>query len=120
VTAQRCVRLNAALIPPYDGDPHPGDKNVYACDVAESAVRDNARPFPAGTVIVKESTRRGEDFPWLVATARKGANGAWRWDEYTRNFSDEPLRRILVPQSKCMDCHARARPADFIFTFYTR
>ena len=29
----RCVRLNAKPIPPYEGDPHKGMKNVYACNV---------------------------------------------------------------------------------------
>lgn len=57
--ASRCVRLNASAIPPYPGDPHAGMKNVYACDVDQSIVRANTRPFPDGTLIVKESTRAG-------------------------------------------------------------
>jgi hypothetical protein len=114
-----CVRLNAELIPIYDGDPHKGQKNVYACDVPPATVMANTRPFPDGTLIVKESTRAGESFPWLIATARKQA-GRWQWDEYTRNFADEPFRRILVGQSVCTDCHSRAKGADWIFTTFAR
>lgn len=33
-----------------------------------------------------------------MATARKQA-GAWRWDEYTRNFADEKLRHGVASES---------------------
>ena len=71
----RCLRINASPLPPYPGDPHRGTKNVFACDVDPAIVRANTRPFPPGTLIVKESTREGEQFPWLVATARRDAQG---------------------------------------------
>ncbi len=115
---ERCTRMNATPLPPYDADPHRGFKLVYACNVDLARLQANTRPFPDGTLIVKQSTRAGEDFPWLVATARKQGD-AWRWDEYTRNFSDEAFRRILVPQSKCTDCHRKAQSADWIFTHFT-
>lgn len=118
--AARCVRLNADLLPQRPSDPHAGRKNVYACNVDPAALMANTRPFPAGAVIVKESTRDGEASPWLVATARKQADGSWRWDEYTRNFEGEPPRRIPVPQSKCTGCHKGAQGVDYIFTFYNR
>lgn len=111
----RCVRLNKDPILPYESDPHQGHKNVFACGLSKEAVVANARPFAAGVMIVKESRRDGESFPWLVAVARKQASG-WRWDEYTRNFDDEPLRRLLVAQGKCTGCHERAKAVDYIFT----
>jgi hypothetical protein len=113
----RCVRMNAQPIPPYESDPHRGMKNVYACNLTPEQVASNERPFPDGTLIVKESTRVGEDFVWLVALARKQA-GAWQWDEYTRNFADEDLRHGLASASVCTDCHTRARSRDWIFTTY--
>lgn len=116
---ERCVRMNARPIPLYDGDPHQGTKNVYACGVAASAVEANTRPFPEGTLIVKESTQQEQSFPWLIALARK-QDGMWRWDEYTRNFGDEEFRHNLAPASLCTGCHARARPLDWIFTTYAR
>jgi hypothetical protein len=115
----RCTRLNAQPIARYDGDPHKGMKNVYACNVAVDQLSTNARPFPDGTLIVKDSSREGEPFTWLVATARK-QGGSWRWDEYTRNFADEGFRHILAPESVCTGCHVKAQADDWIFTSYTR
>lgn len=115
----RCVRMNARPLPVYDGDPHEGVKNVYACDVAPGSVESNVRPFPDGTLIVKESTRQDQSFPWLIALARK-QDGVWRWDEYTRNFADEEFRHNLAPASVCTGCHVRARSLDWIFTTYGR
>ena len=117
--ASRCVRMNASPIPPYEGDPHKGMKNVYACDVDVPLVEANTRPFPDGTLIIKESAAEGESFVWLIATARK-QGGSWRWDEYTRNFSDEEFRHGLAGQSVCTGCHVRAQSADWIFTRYAR
>jgi len=112
-----CIRMNAAPIPPYQGDPHRGRKNVYACEVAQEQLEANARPFPDGALIVKESTRDGESHVWLIATARKQGD-SWQWDEYTRNFADEEFRHILSGESVCTGCHDDARAADWIFTTY--
>jgi hypothetical protein len=115
----RCLRMNAAPIPRYAADPHKGVKNVYACDVSPDVVQANTRPFPDGTLIVKDSTREHESFPWLIAIARK-RGGAWQWDEYTRNFEEEEFRPVLAGESVCTDCHGRVRAADWIFTSYAR
>lgn len=115
----RCVRMNAQPIPRYEDDPHKGNKNVYACNVDMAALEANKRPFPDGTLIVKESTREGDAFVWLIATARK-QGGAWKWNEYTRNFPDEDFRHILAGESVCTDCHAKAKGADWIYTPYVR
>jgi hypothetical protein len=110
--------MNGRPIPPYDGDPHHGTKNVYACNLAPSVVASNVRPFPEGALIVKESTKEGVAYPFLIATARK-QGGAWKWDEYTRNFDDEPFARILASESVCTDCHRQVEGADWIFTAFT-
>jgi hypothetical protein len=115
----RCPQMNAQPIPRYSGDPHEGIKNVFACNLGLELLLANARPFPDGTLIVKESTREGEGFPWLIATARK-QGGSWRWDEYTRNFDREVFRHILVGESVCTGCHVKAQTADWIFTSYSR
>lgn len=114
----RCTRMNAEPIARYDGDPHAGTKNVFACGVDLAFLRAGTRPFPDGTLIVKESVRRGETFVWLTATARK-RDGRWHWDEYTRNFSDEAFERVLVSESVCTGCHDRAKGIDWIFTQFT-
>lgn len=116
---QRCIRLNQAPIPKYPGDPHAGMKNVYVCNLSADEVAKDVRPFPDGAMVVKDSQREGEDFKWLIATARK-QNGRWSWDEYTRNFSNEEMLGLLTSDSKCLSCHKRAVKDDYIFTRYDR
>jgi hypothetical protein len=114
----RCPRMNAGPIPRRESDPHPGTKNVYACNVDLAFLRANTRPFPDGTVILKTSTKENTSHPWLVATARK-QGGTWKWDEYTRNFEDEDFVRIFASESVCTNCHRNAESADWIFTAFT-
>jgi hypothetical protein len=45
--------------------------------------------------------------------------GAWKWDEYTRNFGHEPFARILASETVCTDCHRQVQGADWIFTAFT-
>lgn len=115
-----CVLMNGVPIPEAGSDdPHQGEKNVYACNLPVEIVSQNVRPFADGVVIVKESTRKDSDFAWLVATARK-ADGRWRWNEYSRNFSNEPFLHILAGEQVCIDCHQRVEAADWIYTQYFR
>lgn len=116
---QRCVRLNVDPIPPRRDDRHQGFKNVYACNVDREQLRANRRPFPEGTLIVKESRRPNEPFVWLMALARKHGGG-WTWDEYTRNFSDDELRHGFASEEVCTACHVQAQADDWIFTRYQR
>ena len=115
----RCIQLNAELIPPTASDPHLGNKNVYACDVElEALVDGSAIPCADGTMIVKESFREGEDFPWLLATAEK-KSGSWEWKEYKRNFENEDFVQILAGEQVCRNCHEAVKDSgDWIFTFY--
>jgi hypothetical protein len=113
----RCIRLNLEPIPPHADDRHRGFKNVYACYVDRDQLRASRRPFPEGTLIVKESMRPRETFAWSIALARKHG-GSWEWDEYTRNFSEDELRHGFASASVCTSCHARAQADDWIFTRY--
>jgi len=113
----RCTRLNLEPIPPHQDDRHHGFKNVYACHVDREQLRANRRPFPEGTLIVKESRRPNEPFVWLIALARKHG-GVWKWSEYTRNFSDDELHEGFASAEVCTGCHADARGDDWIFTRY--
>jgi hypothetical protein len=118
---ERCIRMNAEPIPEKDSDPHRGVKNVYACGVTEEQLVEDGEPifpYPEGTIIVKESTREGQGYPWLIATARK-EGGVFRWDEYTRNFPDQEFLHILAGEEVCTDCHKDVeKSSDWIFTVY--
>jgi Cytochrome P460 len=114
--ASRCIPI--ATADPYDGDPHHGNKRIFACNVDVAFLATGTRPFPDGTIIVKESTKPRECAPWLIATMRKQA-GAWSWAEYTRNFADEDFGELLVPTSKCTGCHGGARDSDWVFSRFS-
>lgn len=121
---ERCIRMNADPIPEKDADPHRGVKDVWACNVAQDQLPDADGnvpfPYPDGTIIVKESTREGQDYPWLIATARK-KGGTWEWEEYTRNFPDQEFLKIYAKETVCTDCHTdAAESSDWIFTVYRR
>ena len=116
---ENCTRINRAPLPRRADDPHEGEKNVYACNVPLDALKANERPFPEGAIIIKESIREDSGYPWLVATARKKA-GAWKWDEYSRNFEDEDFVHILPGEQVCIDCHAKVKGGDWIYTLYSR
>jgi hypothetical protein len=109
--------MNREPLPRRGDDPHDGEKDVFACNVPLAQLEDNQRPFPDGTIIVKESTQPDLDYPWLVATARKRA-GEWTWNEYTRNFESEEFLEIAASESVCIDCHRRVRGSDWIYTRY--
>jgi hypothetical protein len=120
-SSENCFQMNAAPIAPTEDDPHAGTKNVYACNVVpEDIVSDSGAPiypYPEGTLIVKESRKKHQDYQWLIATARK-KNGAWQWAEYTRNFANEEFIKILAPESVCTNCHKKALGTDYIYTVY--
>ncbi|MDZ4697087.1 MAG: cytochrome P460 family protein [Deltaproteobacteria bacterium] len=103
---------------PYDDDPHSGNKRIFACNVDKAFLAAGTRPFPDGTIIVKESTKPRQCAPWLIATMRKQA-GKWSWAEYTRNFADEDFGELLVPSSTCTGCHDDAKDADWVFSQFS-
>lgn len=120
--AERCLKLNVERLPLTDDDPHTGEKNVYACNVSESQLIDGdgapIRPYPDGTLIVKEAFRDGQAYPWLVALMRK-SGGAWQWAEYTRNFADQDFAELPISDTVCTDCHRQVEPIDWVFTPFT-
>ncbi len=116
----RCVKLNPTEIPPeHSDDPHDGFKNVYACGMteAEVAARTPGDVWPDGTIIVKESSMPAQDHIWLIATMRK-ESGAWKWDEYTRNFADDDFLRLPISEDVCIDCHKKVAAIDWVYTQY--
>ncbi len=119
---ERCIRLNAAPIPPRADDPHEGDKNVYACNVTRDQLVDAAGqpilPYPDGSLLIVEATKPEQGWVWLLGTARK-EQGRWTWEEYKRNFSNDDFLAVLSGEGVCVDCHRRVESSgDWIFTAY--
>ncbi|MDP6944620.1 MAG: hypothetical protein QF464_10755 [Myxococcota bacterium] len=113
--ASTCVRLNTEELPPYPDDPHDGYKTVFACHATLEDIV--ARDYPDGAIVVKESRKPGQDYPFLIATARKDA-GQWSWAEYTRNFESESFVKLPIAEAVCIDCHQAYADWDWIMTGY--
>jgi hypothetical protein len=100
-------------LPPRDGDPHLGTKNVF------STSRPSGGSFPAGTIIVKEAVRPGNNFVGLIATMRKvdeadPDHNDWVFVEYTRESGGEPFSEV-ARDSVCWSCHLGAEKTDYVF-----
>ena len=113
--ASTCIRLNAEEIPPDDDVPHGDYKTVYACHVSVAELE--ARDYPDGTVMVKSSRKTEQDYPFLIATARK-RDGQWSWAEYTRNFPTEAFLKLPIAEAVCVNCHRKYEALDWIATPY--
>lgn len=87
---------------------HSGVKNVYA-----SKRKVGAR-YPNRTVIVKTIVEPGTSFVGQFAVMRK-VNGRWQFVEYSR--SSAKARYTVLGQGQfCLDCHARVKLSDYVFT----
>ena len=113
--ASNCIQLNSVEIPPYPDDPHDGYKTVYACHTSVAELE--ARSYPEGALVVKAARKQSQDYPFLIATARK-ENGEWRWAEYTRNFDNEGFLKLPIAEAVCVDCHRTYEALDWIMTGY--
>lgn len=109
------TKLNRARLPRRVSDPHDGTKNVYASKLPP---RGSTR-YPVGTVIVKESFRAGQSFPYLVAVMRKRAgvraHNGWLMIEWTRSSRTARFSEVARGQV-CTSCHVQARRTDYVFT----
>ena len=61
----------------------------------------NTRPFPNGTVIVKEFTRIDTNCPGRV----RQLAACWDQAERSRNFENRPFVHLFASQDGCIGCH---------------
>lgn len=123
-------RLNDAPIPPNSPatarvgfDAHTSTKNVRVNRDRNRLARTGAgerRPYPDGTVLVKEG--RSDGFVSLVAIMRKisgadPAHGDWVFIEYKRSSADAPFETEPRLMGRlCWSCHQIAEETDWVFT----
>ena len=121
-------RLNDRPIPPdsvesqrVGFDAHRSTKQVHLNPRA--ARRQDGRPFPDGSVIVKAG--REDGVITLIAIMRKVAgadpgHGDWRFREWKRASASEPFTTSdSLAGATCWSCHAIAQPSDWVFTAAT-
>lgn len=110
---------------------------ILGNDIAVKAFRDNTRPFPDGTIIVRiawqyqASPRNDAVFPApqsFVAgaptnvqvstkdSARYAASGGWGYGQFESGI---PNRNVALIKT-CSSCHAKLeKSSDFVFTHYS-
>jgi hypothetical protein len=96
---------------------------ILGNDAAIQAYRDDTRPFPDGTVIVRlawsydvseENKKNGVQF--MVKDSKKYAStGGWSY----AHFDDGKPLLDAVTLQRCFDCHLAIKDHDFVFTRYT-
>lgn len=47
---------------------------------------------------------------------KTGANGGWRWEEFTRSSPAARFTKIQFPESGCAARHVQAKSNDYVFT----
>jgi hypothetical protein len=100
-----------------------GFREVYVNELGRPvALGGTALPYPAGTILVKESLgadgtgSKGELSNLTIMVKREGGydpdNGDW---EYVMT-TPATLVRMQGKLGMCINCHAAARDSDFVFT----
>ncbi len=124
---QTWTKLNA--VPLTDpSNPRAGPKNTFANlspAVLGTVVGPGARaraPFPAGTIIVRESLDVDSGFVRVLfvmerdpaATRTRG----WKFSAFNRATADTAFQPtpIADPVTRCLDCHLQMGASDLVFT----
>ncbi len=82
------------------------------------------KPFPDGTIVVRESLDPAEGFVRVLFVQRKDSSVArtkgWVFTGFLRSTAKEPYQPLAIPDpvARCLDCHAQVRNTDFVFTPY--
>jgi len=123
------TKMNAALLTD-PSNPRAAPKNTFinlrANELREiigpgGAVR---RPFPDGTIIVRETNHPTEGWAGILFIQRKDSAATrtqgWVFSGFSRASGTQPFQPVAIadPVSRCLDCHAQVKNADFVFTPY--
>ena len=121
------TKMNA--IPLTDpSNPRAGPKNTFV-NLSPGELRDilgpggrALKPFPNGTVIVRESLNPTEGWVSVLFVQRKDSAATrtkgWVFSAFSRSAGDAPFQPLMFadPVVRCLDCHAQVKNADFVFT----
>ncbi|MGH7449404.1 MAG: cytochrome P460 family protein [Longimicrobiales bacterium] len=102
----------------YTGtEPHGMLLTTYVNRIAHDALSNGAGSMPAGAIIVKENYMPDSTFDAATVMHKvpgyNPQNGDWFWVKYDANgVAEEGAGRAAM----CQQCHAAARPRDFLMT----
>ncbi len=80
------------------------------------------KPFPDGTIIVRETIHPTEGWAGLLFIQKKDSSTArtkgWVFSGFNRAASNQPFQPFPIadPVVRCLDCHAQVKNSDFVFT----
>ena len=123
------TKMNAILLND-PSNPRAGPKNTFinlSADLLKEIYAAGGRvqkPFPNGTILVRESLDPVEGFVRVLFVQRKdsgaGRTRGWVFSGLTRTTASEVYQPLAIadPVARCLDCHAQVRNTDFVFTPY--
>lgn len=115
------TRLNADKLLTNSAGVHPNPKDVYVNIKADQLVDDAGKfkPFPDGTIVVKERFD-----PPIMAVGRvyfmEKVKGEWTWGFYDRQQDGSYKGGKLENAGICINCHTNAKATEWVFTPYQK
>lgn len=125
------TKMNASpMIDP--SNPRAGPKNTFItlspAELAEIIAPGGRvrRPFPDGTIAVRESLHPTERFVTVLFIMRKNSRAVetkgWEFSGVFRSAADQPFQPVPLtpnPQLRCLACHQQMKATDFVFQPFT-
>jgi plastocyanin len=124
---QGWTRMNA--VPLTDpSNPRAGPKNTFInldAGVLRNLIASGARtrtPFPAGTVIVRETLDVDAGFVRVLFIMERDAaqtrTRGWKFSGLSRTAATQAFQPIAIadPVARCLNCHLQMGATDFVFT----
>ncbi len=112
-------------------NPRAGPKNTFV-NLSPDALREIIgpggrvrKPFPDGTIVVRESLDVDAGFVRVLFIQRKDSSvkqtKGWIFSGFTRSAANDPYQPLPVadPVARCLNCHEQMRATDMVFTPYT-
>ncbi len=109
------TRVNSSKV--TQGGAHPAAKDVYVNIPANQLAAAYQRPFPAGTLFVKERTDPAtlSVTTLYVMEKRSAAAKDWSWSVFERK-GDRFEGGVFANAAMCIGCHEGAMATDMVFT----
>lgn len=122
------TKMNGALLSD-PSNPRAGPKNTFISLTPQTlrglvVLGGRTLPFPAGTLIVRETLDAAAGFVRVLFVMRKDPTATrtrgWRFEGYSRNAADQPFQPIDIPDpvARCLNCHMQMKASDLVFTPY--
>lgn len=123
------TRMNAIVLTD-PSNPRAGPKNTFV-NLSPEALREIVgpggrvrKPFPDGTIAVRESLDPDAGFVRILFVQRKDSSQTrtkgWVFSGYGRTAASDAYQTLAIPDpvARCLNCHEQVRNTDQVFTPY--